>query len=198
MAILFLIRHGESEWNRVGRIQGQINSPLTNLGIDQAKAISKYLSKNFYNKKFVIYSSPLGRALRTAEIIAKGINYQKEKIIIEERLKDFNLGEITGISWEKVAENLPELARLRLEDPMNFYPIGGESGSEFEARLRSFLSELVDDDTPNILVSHGIVNKFIRGILKNLNGKEIIALGESQDVIYHMDHGNEMEINITQ
>jgi len=196
LAILFLIRHGESEWNRAGRIQGQINSPLTDLGIGQAKAISSYFSKNLINQKLKIYTSPLYRAIHTAEIIAKGINYPKDKIIIEERLNDFNLGEIAGNSWEKVGETLPELARIRLEDPMNFHPIGGESGVEFEARIRSFLTELVDDDSKNVLVSHGIVNKFIRGILKKLNGKEMIALGEAQDIIYQIDDGNEMEINI--
>ena len=82
MAILFLIRHGESEWNRAGRIQGQINSPLTDLGIGQAKAISSYFSKNLINQKLKIYTSPLYRAIHTAEIIAKGINYPKDKIII--------------------------------------------------------------------------------------------------------------------
>jgi len=196
LAILFLIRHGESEWNRAGRIQGQINSPLTNLGISQAQAISNYFSKNFINQKLVIYTSPLYRALHTAEIIAQGINYPKDKIIIEERLNDFNLGEIAGISgWEKVGQIFPKLAFLRLEDPMNFHPKGGESGTEFEGRLRSFLNEL-DDDTPTVLVSHGIVNKFIRGIFKNLGGKEMIELDESQNVIYLLEHGNEIKINI--
>ena len=198
LAILFLIRHGESEWNRVGRIQGQNNSPLTDLGIGHAKAISSYFSKNFINQKMIIYTSPLDRAIHTAEIIAQGINYPKDEIIIEERLNDFNLGEIAGNSWEKVGETLPELARIRLEDPLSFHPRGGESGTEFEARIRSLLNELVDEDSKNLLVSHGIVNKFIRGILKNLSGKEMIALGEAQDIIYRIEEGNEMEINIPQ
>ena len=197
MTTLILVRHGESEWNRAGRIQGQVNSPLTVLGINQAKAIRDYLSGILLNQELEIYTSPLDRALQTAEIIAQGIEYPSRKIIIEERLNDFNVGEISGtFGWDKVAEIFPEQAQLRLQDPMRFHPSGGESGAEFEARLRSLLEDLKDDDTLKLMVSHGIVNKFIRGILKNLSGKEMVELGESQNTIYRLEQGEETEIKI--
>ena len=79
---------------------------------------------------------------------------------------------------------------------MRFHPSGGESGAEFEARLRSLMEELKCDDTTKLMVSHGIVNKCIRGIFKNLSGKEMIDLGESQNTIYRLEHGDETEINI--
>ena len=197
MTTLILVRHGESEWNRAGRIQGQVNSPLTDLGINQAKATRDYLSGILLNQELEIYTSPLDRALQTAEIIAQGIDYPSRKIIIEERLNDFNLGEISGtFGWDKVAEIFPEQAQLRLQDPMRFHPSGGESGAEFEARLRSLLEDLMDDGTLKLMVSHGIVNKFIRGILKNLSGKEMVELGESQNTIYRLEQGEETEIKI--
>ena len=197
MTTLILVRHGESEWNRAGRIQGQINSPLTDLGINQAKATRDYLSGILLNQQLEIYTSPLDRALQTAEIIAQGIEYPSRKIIIEERLNDFNVGEISGtFGWDKVAEIFPEQAQLRLQDPMRFHPSGGESGAEFEARLRSLLEDLKDDGTLKLMVSHGIVNKFIRGILKNLSGKEMVELGESQNTIYRLEEGEETEIKI--
>lgn len=197
MTTLILVRHGESEWNRAGRIQGQVNSPLTDLGINQAKATRDYLSGILLNQQLEIYTSPLDRALQTAEIIAQGIDYPSRKIIIEERLNDFNVGEISGtFGWDKVAEIFPEQAQLRLQDPMRFHPSGGESGAEFEARLRSLLEDLMDDGTLKLMVSHGIVNKFIRGILKNLSGKEMVELGESQNTIYRLEQGEETEIKI--
>jgi len=197
LTTLILVRHGESEWNRAGRIQGQVNSPLTDLGINQAKATRDYLSGILLNQQLEIYTSPLDRALQTAEIIAQGIDYPSRKIIIEERLNDFNLGEISGtFGWDKVAEIFPEQAQLRLQDPMRFHPSGGESGAEFEARLRSLLEDLKDDGTLKLMVSHGIVNKFIRGILKNLSGKEMVELGESQNTIYRLEEGEETEIKI--
>ena len=197
LTTLILVRHGESEWNRAGRIQGQVNSPLTDLGISQAGAISDYLSGIFLNQELEIYSSPLERAIQTAQIIAKGIDHLSSEVIIEERLNDFNLGEISGTyGWDKVAEIFPEQAQLRLQDPMRFHPSGGESGAEFEARLRSLMEELMGDDKTKLLVSHGIVNKFIRGIYKNISGKEMINLGESQNTIYCLEHGDETEIKI--
>ena len=197
MTTLILVRHGESVWNRAGRIQGQVNSPLTDLGIDQAKAIRDHLSGILLNQELEIYTSPLDRAIQTAEIIAQGIDHPSSKIIIEERLNDFNVGEISGtFGWDKVAEIFPEQAQLRLQDPMRFHPSGGESGAEFEARLRSLLEDLMDDGALKLMVSHGIVNKFIRGILKNLSGKEMVQLGESQNTIYRLEQGEETEIKI--
>ena len=197
MTTLILVRHGESEWNRAGRIQGQVNSPLTDLGIDQAKAIRDHLSGILLNQELEIYTSPLDRAIQTAEIIAQGIDHPSSKIIIEERLNDFSLGEISGtFGWDKVAEIFPKQAQLRLQDPMRFHPSGGESGAEFEARLRSLLEDLMDESSLKLMVSHGIVNKFIRGILKNLSGKEMVKLGESQNTIYRLEEGEETEIKI--
>ena len=197
MTTLILVRHGESEWNRAGRIQGQVNSPLTDFGINQAKAIRDHLSGILLNQELEIYTSPLDRAIQTAEIIAQGIDHPSSKIIIEERLNDFSLGEISGtFGWDKVAEIFPEQAQLRLQDPMRFHPSGGESGAEFEARLRSLLEDLMDDGALKLMVSHGIVNKFIRGILKNLSGKEMVQLGESQNTIYRLEEGEETEIKI--
>ena len=136
MTDIYLVRHGESEWNREGRIQGQFNSPLTEFGVAQAKAISSFLSDHLSYDQIQIYSSPLGRAQQTAEIIAEGINQPVKSIIIEPRLNDFNLGEIAGTyGWDKVAELYPELAHLRLNNPMHFHPPGGESGADFKARL---------------------------------------------------------------
>ena len=197
MTALILVRHGESEWNREGRVQGQFDSPLTEMGVVQAKSVSRYLSGVLLNQPLKIYTSPLERASETASIIAEELQYPKEKIIIEQRLNDFNLGVIAGTyGWEKVAEMYPDLARMRLQDPLRFHPPGGECGADFEARLRSFLDDLQDDGITNLLVSHGIVNKFIRGIRRNLKGEEIIALGESQDTIYCLDHEQEKEINL--
>ena len=197
MTALILVRHGESEWNREGRVQGQFDSPLTETGVVQAKSVSRYLSGVLLNQPLKIYTSPLERASETASIIAEELQYPKEKIIIEQRLNDFNLGVIAGTyGWQKVAEMYPDLARMRLQDPLRFHPPGGECGADFEARLRSFLDDLQDDGITNLLVSHGIVNKFIRGIRRNLKGEEIIALGESQDTIYCLDHEQEKEINL--
>ena len=197
MTTLLLIRHGESEWNRAGRIQGQADTPLTDVGIGQAQAISRYLAGVLNGQRFKIYSSPLSRARQTATIIAETLAYDSAAIDVDERLNDYDQGVISGThGWDVVAENYPELARLRLEDPLSYHPPGGESGADFRARLSDFLDDLNDDKIIHLIVSHGIVNKYIRSIKRNLSGEEIIALGESQDTIYRLDADQETEINI--
>ncbi len=218
MNTLLLVRHGESEWNKIGRIQGQQDSPLTENGVKQAHAVANQLATIIGKRTVRIYSSPLSRAQKTAEIIANAISMEVAtemaieismetarkttreitEIKVEPRLNDFNLGEISGIyGWDRVAESHLELARLRLEDPFRFHPSGGESGAEFSARLADFPESLPDDDIPNIIVSHGVANKFIRSIRRNITGGDIIALGEGQDTIYQIVGETETEISAT-
>ncbi|HCP34450.1 MAG TPA: hypothetical protein DIT94_08690, partial [Deltaproteobacteria bacterium] len=64
--------------------------------------------------------------------------------------------------------------------------------------ISEFLDEIIQDKTPKLLISHGIVNKFIRGIRMNLSGKQMIELGESQDTIYHLNDFQEQEIKLPQ
>ena len=97
MTTLLLIRHGESEWNRVGRIQGQVDTPLTAAGIEQARSIGGYLAQWLNGRTLRVYSSPLSRAYRTAAIIAEKIGYSSVDIKVDGRLNDFNQGDIAGI-----------------------------------------------------------------------------------------------------
>lgn len=194
---LFLVRHGESEWNRLGRIQGQADSRLTETGIEQAQNIGRYLTDILTGQRLKIYSGPLSRAYQTAVIIAENLDYDTDDIIVDERLNDYHQGEISGTyGWDTVAKNYPELARLRLEDPLSYHPPGGESGMEFRTRLGSFLDDLSDHETIHLVVSHGIVNKYIRSIKRNISGAGIIALGESQNTIYRLDADQETAINL--
>ena len=198
MTILLLIRHGESEWNRAGRIQGQVDTPLTEKGIAQAQAIGDYLATRLREQQLRIYASPLSRAHQTAAIIAEILGHKAASVQDDERINDFDQGEIAGTyGWDTVTTTHPELARMRLEDPFGYHPPGGESGYAFRDRLSDFLDHLPVDDTINMVVSHGIVNKYIRSIRRNLSGSEIIALGEAQDTIYRLDGDKETEINIS-
>lgn len=198
MSTLFLVRHGESEWNRAGRIQGQADSPLTEQGVQQAHAIGECLAQVLGAVTFTMYASPLGRARQTAAVIAGYLGRESEDIYVDERINDFNLGEISGYpGWDKVAQDHPELARLRLQDPHRFHPPNGESGADMDGRLRAFLSELADDGAAALIVSHGVVNKFIRSIARGLHGPQIIALDELQDAVYRLDYDVETVIRLS-
>lgn len=197
MKQLLLVRHGESEWNRVGRIQGQTDTPLTEVGRFQAECMADFLSSRLQLSNLRMHVSPMRRARATASIIAREIGFPEDRIIVDRRLNDFHLGEIAGThGWEQVAIVQPELARLRLHDPLNFHPPGGESGRDFWDRLADFLDQPADDNTTQLVVSHGVVNKFLRAIRRNLQGADIIAQGESQQSVFELIGDREIEHRI--
>ena len=83
---IFLIRHGQTTWNRAGRLQGQADSPLTLLGTQQVEAIGKKLKEIIETKKYCFWSSPLGRTKQTTSIICDQINFNYDDVVFDERL----------------------------------------------------------------------------------------------------------------
>jgi probable phosphoglycerate mutase len=98
---LYLVRHGETEWNLLGKFQGSSNIDLTENGIQQAE----YVSKRFHNNYDVIYSSPLSRALKTAEII--GRNRPEGMPVIRNELTEVNFGAWEGLTYDQIKEQYP-------------------------------------------------------------------------------------------
>ena len=196
MSVLYLVRHGQSEWNRIGRIQGRAESPLTGLGREQAAALGRKLREILPNPGIDIVASPLARAFETATIIAAELGRSPGDVQADDRIIDFNVGILSGYpGWDAVAASHPELARLRLEDPMDFQPPGGESGADVLARARgAFLVEREAAGRDTLLVCHGVINKFIRAAARGITGGDIIALGEDQEVVYRLDGATETEL----
>ena len=193
--VLHLARHGQSEWNRIGRIQGRSESPLTELGREQAASLGRMLRAILPNPGIDIVASPLSRAFETATIIAGELGRAAGDVHADERINDFDVGALAGYpGWDAVAADYPELARLRLEDPIRFRPPGGESGADVLARARAFLAarEAAGGDT--LVVCHGVINKFIRAAARGIEGGDIIALGEDQEVVYRLDGTIETEL----
>src|SRR5690349_17933268 len=101
---LILVRHGESEWNRTGRYQGQEDAPLSELGLRQADALANRLKNESLD---AIYTSPLQRALRTAEAIARfhpQVPFREDKALYE-----IHHGVWQGLLASEVRERYPDL-----------------------------------------------------------------------------------------
>ena len=195
MSVLYLVRHGQSEWNRIGRIQGRSESPLTELGRQQAAALGRMLGSILPDPGIDIVASPLSRAFETATIIAGELGRAAGDVRTDDRINDFDVGVLAGYpGWDAVASNYPELARLRLEDPIRFQPPGGESGADVLARARAFLAARQAAERDVLVVCHGVINKFIRAAARGIIGGDIIALGEDQDVVYRLDGAAETEL----
>ena len=195
VSVLYLVRHGESEWNRIGRIQGRRESPLTGTGRAQAAALGHMLREVLPDPGIDIVASPLERAFETATIIAGELGRDAGDVRIDERISDFDVGVLAGYpGWDAVATDHPELARLRLEDPIRFRPPGGESGADVLARAQDFLDERKAAGRDTLVVCHGVINKFIRAAARGITGGDIIALGEDQEVVYRLDGAVETEL----
>jgi uncharacterized phosphatase len=154
-----IIRHGETDWNNSGRIQGREDIPLNNNGIIQIKETLKYFEKYNWN---VIITSPSSRAKSSAEIISKGIG--NIKIIEEEDFLERDYGEASGLTVEEAKEKFPD----------GKWP-GVESKGELQKRTVNAIEKYIKtfQEENIIIVSHGsainsIIN-FYKDDLKNGN-----------------------------
>jgi 2,3-bisphosphoglycerate-dependent phosphoglycerate mutase len=160
---VYLIRHGETLWNTERRLQGQLDSPLTADGLQQASLLAAKLSAVRFD---AFYSSDLGRARHTAEIIAS--RSAQNDITFDERIRERHFGSFQGLTWEEIKEKFPEEAAKEMSgNPMNVVP-GGESKQVLLSRTVSFFDEIAlrHVDQKILVISHeGVLNVWTRHVL---------------------------------
>ncbi|MDF2504692.1 histidine phosphatase family protein [Clostridium sp.] len=116
---ILLIRHGETEWNALGKFQGSKDIELSNAGILQATFLKKKTQDNFDS----IYCSPLKRAFKTAQILCDDTNL---KPVIVKQLREIDFGEWEGLTLKEIKANYPEKFRTWTTDAMNAPLCGGD------------------------------------------------------------------------
>jgi probable phosphoglycerate mutase len=164
MEKIYFVRHGESEANVKRQFAGQKeDSPLTDLGRQQAKQAAKDLLKYDFKIDRVI-SSPLLRAHETAKIIVKEAKMGLE-IEIDERIAEYDMGALTGTAHHKISSQ--ELVAAE----------GAEDPSEFQNRVQDLINELRQGDKNVLIVSHAGVGRIIEVSKKNLDPKSFYDLG---------------------
>src|SRR3954453_4542290 len=189
-ATIFLVRHGETEWNRSRRYQGWSDSPLTAGGIAQAEAIGRRLCALPEIAAAEIVASPLGRARRTAEIIAECLG-RDAPIRFEDRLKEISLGSWDGLHRDEIAALSPGIFD---HDYFEWYfrTPDGETYDIFSARVGRWLAEAGDE--PLIGAAHGIVSRLLRGLYAGLSRSKALSLPVPQDRIFRLAGGAIEEI----
>ena len=158
---LFVARHGETDYNKQKRWQGSgIDSPLTPLGVEQAKILGKSLEGMEFD---AIYSSPLKRAMVTACIAFNDLALFEGKGVTDVRLREIGLGEAEGMSYKEVSEKFSETFRTLMYDPVAYVrPLGGEAIQDVIVRVDSFLQELAAMPHKRVFVqTHGYVMRII-------------------------------------
>ena len=156
---LFLIRHGETDWNLAGRFQGRSDVPMNDTGFEQARLAGERLSQMVrlcVAERIDIVSSPLLRARQTAGEIYRAIDRGEDEIKVSEALGEISLGEWEGMTTHEVKSAFPALRRARKQDQWNFAPPGGESYADRTPEIGEFLAAI---DRPSVLVCHAGVIK---------------------------------------
>ena len=153
--MIYIMRHGQTNWNITKKLQGRTDIPLNENGREMARiAKEKYKHTHFD----ICYVSPLSRARETAEIFLDGRNIP---IIVDERLTEMSFGEFEGL------DNAPSQTHLSVstlfKDPVNFKASkDGESLEDLYKRTKSFIDEIIiPAKTKNIdllVVAHGALN----------------------------------------
>ena len=160
---LILVRHGETDWNREGRLQGGQDIPLNDLGRNQAAEAAgrlKALEPAYADLDYI--GSPMQRARETMDILRRELALPAGEYRIDDRLRELTFGEWEGFTWRDIRKAEREQAHLRERDKWGFVPPGGESYRMLAERVRPVLEELKRE---TVIVSHGGVARAILALV---------------------------------
>ena len=189
MTQIILVRHGETEWNVKEVFRGGIDIDLNETGLKQAQLLAKYLSDI---KIDAIYSSPLKRALTTAEIMA---SYHKLKVEIAPGLIDFDYGEWQGLPHQEVRDKYIRLYAQWIERPELIKMPAGESLDEVRERAMGVVDRVIAKyEGCVVLVSHRVVNKVLICALLGLDNSRFWNIKQDTCGITSFTYENEQFI----
>jgi len=188
---IYLLRHGQTVWNVEGRYQGQLDSPLTEKGKEQSKANAIKVSKYIDIKELKVFSSPLGRAKETAEIIAKANGLDVSKIIFENNLQEFNYGIFEGQTKEYCKTEYKEIFEAREANKFSYVLEGGESYIKVFERLMLWLSSVQEEEVI-VIVAHEMINRALRGIYCSMTTEEMLSLRQGNDMLIKLENRKEI------
>jgi broad specificity phosphatase PhoE len=191
--MIYLARHGETAWNLIGRRQGHLDSPLTERGVAQARTLGRCLHELLNGGVAHIASSPLGRAMATATIIAEHLGIDKESIVAEPLLTEHHMGRWQGLSNAQIDERFPGARQERAENKWEYVIPGGESYAKVHERAIAWLAT-VPEEQLLIAVAHEMLSRTIQGAYRQLDPHTMLALNHPHHVIYLLDKGQIEEI----
>lgn len=181
MKELYFVRHGQTEWNAIRRMQGQWNSDLSELGREQADRNGQFLKSR--GVEYVV-ASPLDRTRQTAELIDAhlGIGFE-----LDARLKEWDCGIWSGEMWHELPTKWPQEFAAWQADQFHYRGPGAENYPDMVERAKPFLDELLAKEFGTIaIVSHGMIGRAMIGTLLSMSPEEMLAFSQMNDVILHL------------
>jgi probable phosphoglycerate mutase len=195
-APLYVLRHGETAWNTERRMQGTKNSPLTERGRLQARAMGRTLKQELEREPVptVFLRSPLGRARETADIIGDELGLRPGEWRDDLRLAELGYGDWEGFSWKEIEVSHPTALADWRADPHGYCPPGGETHFELRRRMAALLAEIAASGRRTVVVGHGVSGAVLRGLNLGLDAKAMFVLEKPQDAFFRLLAGLEERI----
>ena len=195
-APLYVLRHGETEWNTERRMQGTLDSPLTARGRAQAVAMGRTLARELAREPgpTVFLRSPLGRARETAVLIGRELGLEDHRWRDDLRLVELAYGRWEGLRWSEIEIEHPTAREAWRADPHAFCPPGGESHGALRDRTASVLAEIAAAGRRTVIVGHGVSGAVLRGLNLGLDASAMFVLDKPQDAFFRLTGGAEDRI----
>jgi broad specificity phosphatase PhoE len=157
MPVIYYIRHGETDWNVEGRLQGGIDTPLNELGLTQAAHAGRVLGNLFARQRLDVsnlafVASPLQRARATMDAVRAELKLPPGGYALDDRLREIGYGHWEGSTLAQAQVSHPELYANRERDKWRALPPGGESYASVQVRMRDWYDSLEGD---TVAVAHG-------------------------------------------
>lgn len=190
--LIYFVRHGQTDWNRASRFQGQRDVPLNAFGRNQAKSSGEILNELMTRDggspdQFDWFCSPLGRTRETMDIVRAQFDGDLPEVTYDERLREISFGHLEGILASDVAKMFPEEHAKREESKWRHRPKDGESYQEVIARVDEFLHAHIE--RPTIVVAHGGVARTFRHLLTGEPGDVLDKWAPSQEAVFRFENG---------
>ncbi len=180
---IYLVRHGETEWNRDARIQGRRDSPLTALGRDQARRIGQLLARRGLAGT-PVSASPLGRVQATLAIIGEQVALGP--VSLDPRLAEVALGCWEGLTAAEIRAAYPTLVA---DAPKHGWGFRSPDGETFDAAAIRVTAWLAERQEPVIALAHGMLGRVLRSVYTGMPADAAMADPLGQDVVWHFHDG---------
>jgi len=186
MTRIYLVRHGQTEWNRGLRFRGRADIPLDENGRKQASAIANALRGKGIS---AIYSSPLRRSVETARPAAAVFHL---KIVTLQGLIDINYGEWEGLAYDEVRQRYADLYRAWEERPDSVRFPNGESLDEVKRRSFAAFMEVVEKNSGNsiLIIPHRVINKVLLCAILGLSNDHFWSIRQDTGCINVIEYSD--------
>jgi broad specificity phosphatase PhoE len=190
--ILYYVRHGETDWNLAGRLQGSHDPALNTLGRKQA-AVCADILRDLIEREgrspidYPYVASPLQRARQTAEIMRAALGLAPNDYSVDPRLREIGFGDWEGLTFRDVRARAPQALAERERNKWDFVPPGGESYAQVSLRMREWYNGL-DGDT--VVVAHGGTARALIAVLGIALPADAPSVDIGQGVVYRFADGS--------